>query len=435
MKKLLLLISLFIACNTMFAQDYFSGKLIDDKSGTSNIFYDRTQLLVSNTVHQTLYKVFDINTKGLYTIFITHDQEKATLSISVSVEGSDTKGKTITYDRQKCGLIFSSTGDIDTVFQGGKDYLYLLSFTDTSRDYPVLHKIKTSDQKEIDLDPLTKLRVKKHNELVRKFYPQIQLEVQSKDEKIVQSKASDIQKSEQIIKESSLFYSILNDTFNHKLFMLRDSLYASNSEFIDAITKMRAEVEYDLSMYMKDAHVYSDEERYGGQERNGEPQGKGVLVSNGNIYDGNFINGNFINGKAVLKTKTSVYYGESNTDSMNGKGWLKYTNGGFLLGNFKNNKLYNGISLSKENGEVFFGSFSNSQRTGYGELRNSHGDSYYGEFLNGRLIKGYSKEVDQFGYSTYSRIENGIKATVPATLAEAFFDKIHVMKEKAESLP
>jgi hypothetical protein len=198
---------------------------------------------------------------------------------------------------------------------------------------------------------------------------------------------------------------------------------------------MKASVESDFAMYMKESRVYNETDRYGGQERNGHADGKGVMVVEGNIYDGTFAAGKFISGESVLKTKGSVYYGESTNDTMNGMGWLKNSNGSFLLGQFKDGKLVEGISLSKDNNEVFFGNFKNNHRTGYGELRNSRGDSFYGEFLNGRLVKGYSKEVDQFGYSTYSRIQKGTKASVPAQLAEIFFDKIHIIKEKAEIQP
>ena len=430
MKNTILIICLFVS-GGVFAQDYLTGKIANDKAVTSNIYYDRTQLLVSSKVHQTLYKVLDQNKKDLYSIFITHDQEKATVSVSISIAGSDTKGKTISYNKQKCGLIFSDEGNTDTVFTTTTAYLYLFSFADTSRDYPVLHKIKTSDQKEIDLDPLTKLRIRKHNDLIRKFATN-DTKSFAKGEK---DKPDAPGKSEDISKENSLVYSILNDTFNNQLFALRDALYAENAQYIDIITKMKAGIEKDLSTLMKDAHVYNDEERYGGQEKNGQPQGKGVLVSDGNIYDGNFDGGLFVSGSSVIKTKTSVYYGENMANVISGKGWLKYANGSFLLGEFKTGKLTEGIGLSKDNNEVFFGNLKSNQRTGYGELKNSRGDSFYGEFLNGRLIKGYSKEVDQFGYSTYSRIQNGTKATVPAQLAEVFFDKIHIIKEKAENQP
>jgi len=433
----LLLITGFLAINfSLFAQDYFPGKMTDEKANTSTIYYDRTQYAVSNTVHQTQYKIADVNKKSLYTVFLTHDKAKSTINISVSIGGSDTKGSVINYDTKKCGLIFSNTGNIDTVFAATKAYAYLLSFTDTTRDYPVLHKIKTTDQKELELDPLSHLRVKKHNELVRKFYPQLQINKLPMDARSTDPKATDNEANvEQIAKESSLTYSLINDKFNIQLFSLRDSLYAKNTQYIEQINKMRNEVEYEISQYMKNARVYSDEERYGGDEKGGVPQGKGILVSNGNIYDGTFANGTYQYGRSIIKTKTSTYYGESSKDSLNGKGWLKYTNGGFLLGEFKNGKLVNGVSLSKENGEVFFGNFINNQRTGYGELRNSRGDIFFGEFLNGRLVKGYCKEVDQFGYSTYSRIENGSKGTVPAQIAEAFFDTAHNIKEKAETQP
>lgn len=435
MNKLLILISLFFLAGPAQSQDYFTGKLTDEKGSSTGINYDRTQLIVSATVHQTLYKVFDQEKKSLYTIFLTHDKEKSNIGISVSKQGSDTKGMSIDYDKLKCGLIFSNLGNTDTIFLSSENFNYLISFTDTGRDYPVLHKLRIDGQNELELDPLTKLRVRKHNELVKKFYPQT-LQAVLKPNTAVEKQAAtvaSIEKTEQLVKESSVTYPLINDPFNSQLFVLRDSLYSKNSQFIELVTKMRNEIEYDIAMYMKDAHVYSDEERYGGEERNGQPQGKGILVSNGNIYDGVFVNGIFSTGKAVIKTKTTVYYGGSIKDSMSGIGWLKSNNGGFLLGEFKAGKLVDGITLTKENGEVFFGNYKNLQKTGYGELRNNRGDSYYGEFLNGRLIKGYSKEVDQFGYSTYSRIQNGGKSTVPPQVAEAFFDTVHIIKEKAES--
>ena len=44
-------------------------------------------------------------------------------------------------------------------------------------------------------------------------------------------------------------------------------------------------------------------------------------------------------GKAVIKTRQSVYYGETCKDSINGTGWLKFNDGSFLLGEFKNGGL------------------------------------------------------------------------------------------------
>ena len=300
----------------------------------------------------------------MYDIYITHDQQKATIAFSVSIEGTDLKGNTVSYNKQKCGLIFCDAGNADTIFPAGKDYAYLLSFTDTTRDYPVLHKLKTSGQREIELDPLTRLRIKKHTELVRKLNTQIQISNSAKYQRFQQPKSIDnLAKAAELAKESSVTYSLLNDPFNLTLFALRDSLYSKNSEFIQSIANMRTGLEYDLSTYMKDSHIYSDEERYEGEKKNGNPQGTGLLVSGGNIYDGTFARGVFVSGKCVIKTKTTVYYGQCFKDSMSGTGWLKYTNGSFLLGVFKNNKLHNGISLSKENGEVFFGSFVNNQRT------------------------------------------------------------------------
>ena len=56
------------------------------------------------------------------------------------------------------------------------------------------------------------------------------------------------------------------------------------------------------------------------------------------------------------------------------------------------------------------------------ELRNPQGNCYYGEFQEDRLITGYAKEVDQFGYATYSRIEKGAKRSIEPQEAGEFFN-------------
>ncbi|HWB64319.1 MAG TPA: hypothetical protein VG603_12465, partial [Chitinophagales bacterium] len=106
------------------------------------------------------------------------------------------------------------------------------------------------------------------------------------------------------------------------------------------------------------------------------------------------------------------------------------TNGSYLLGVFRDGSLLTGISMWKDNnGEVFFGAYVDGQRTGYGELRSSNGNCYYGEFKNGRLIRGFAKEIDQFGYATYARIESGVKKLVePAQVASFFTGPVFAKK-------
>jgi hypothetical protein len=124
----------------------------------------------------------------------------------------------------------------------------------------------------------------------------------------------------------------------------------------------------------------------------------------------------------IVKSDAGEYCGSFLNDTMDGTGFMKFNDGSTLLGVFRKGILFEGVCLSKDkNGEVFFGSFKNNQRTGYGELRNSRGDMFFGEFLNGRLVKGYAKEVDQFGYSSYSRIDKGAKTSIDPQTAGDFF--------------
>ena len=129
-------------------------------------------------------------------------------------------------------------------------------------------------------------------------------------------------------------------------------------------------------------------------------------------------------GKVALKTNNYDYYGEYSNDTLNGTGWMKYRNGSFLLGIFSKGILQQGVLLERNNGEIYYGNSTNNQRNSYGELQGSNGGKYYGDFLNGRLVRGYAKETDQFGYSIYSRIENGTKTAVEASVCEEFFNLI-----------
>jgi hypothetical protein len=271
---------------------------------------------------------------------------------------------------------------MDASFVISGDYTHLFSFTDTLRTYPVLHQLKTGDKKELVLDPLSKLRIRKHKEIMKRI--------------------------------SSL------NPFNQNLFNQRDSLYAQHSRFTESVTELRSQIEKNISLLMKDKQVEQDVKRYEGEKRGGKPEGKGLQVLNGSIYSGSFEQGKFISGNVVLKNEGTEYYGQFANSNKNGTGWLKYANGSYLLGIFKNNELFTGVALQKgSDGEIYFGGY-NGKRNGYGELQNNSG-KYVGIFSNGRLIKGYTKEIDPFGYYTYSIIEGGAKNAIEAKTVEAFF--------------
>jgi len=382
-KQLPFLFALQSLLLTVQAQDFFTGKLTD-KQGTKEIFYDRTQNDITGNVFQTVYKITDSQKKPLYTVSLTHDRVKGSFLISIKGSSGDPTGSRFTYDRAKCGLIISNLGGFDTIFASNYDYLF--SFTDTLRTYPVIHQLKTYDRKNLFLDPLTKLRIKKHIEAIRKL----------KD-----------------VPEQPI-------TFNGQLFKLRDSLYAKHYLLTEKVNDIRKQIEEDVSTLMRDNKVEKDIKRYVGEKRSGNPHGKGLLVLNANVYDGIFVNGKFANGKVVLLNDTSEYCGESSGGEKSGTGWLKFKNGSYLLGRFEGNNFTGGVSLQKTGNEIYFGSY-NGKRNGYGELQNTAGGKYAGEFRDDRLVKGYAKEVDPFGYYSYSQIQNGKKIPVEAETAEEFF--------------
>ncbi len=383
MKKLLFLLCLHLSY-TGFAQDYLSGKLIDSKGGKKDILYDRTQNDITFNIFQTVYKVTDATKRPLYTVTLSHDRGKGIVLVSVKQPTAQPRGSAISYDKTYSGLIISDLSSTDTSFNINLAYDHLLSFTDTSRTYPVLHKFKTADKNYLVLDPLSKLRIRKHNEVVNSLPEE-------------------------------------EDELNDLLLALRDSLYKQKAFYHDAIDTLRRNIDKNVAVYMGDRKVEKDKRRYEGERRFGAPHGKGMLAINGNIYDGTFAEAKFVSGRVVLHNDDYEYCGEYKNDTFNGTGWIKYTNGSYLLGVFAKGELIKGIALQKEkNGEIYFGAY-NGKRNGFGEFQNANGGKYSGQFVAGRLAKGYAKEVDPFGYYTYSFFDSGIKTPVEPKIAEEFF--------------
>lgn len=403
MKRILLVVCVFVVFQSLSAQDYLTGKISSAKEGDQQIFYDRTQVVVKKNVLQSIYKVFDSNKSLLYSVYLTNDRIKSSILISIRPAGLSSSSNTIEYDRSKSGLIFSNASNLDTAVNLSQLYDYLLSFADTIRDYPVLHKLKMPDGKVVMLDPLSKLRIRKHNELAKHIlltHPEIK---KLNEDKEIQGK-----------KQKELFRA--------HLLRLRDSLYSKTAFFTDRVTKIRAGVESDIERLFKVKKVYGDARRYEGEKKKGEADGNGLFMANGNYYSGFFIENKFVSGTVIIQYDAYEYCGEFSSDSLNGVGRVKYNNESYLLGIFKDGVLQDGVAHSiNKTGEVFFGTIKNGLRTGYGELNNTKGELYYGEFLNSRLVRGYSKDVDPFGFFVYSRIDNGIKTPVKTEEGEEFF--------------
>jgi hypothetical protein len=432
----ILVLSLLGSHLFIYAQDYFTGRVVDPQGNEQQVFYDRTQYAIGIAVYQSVYKVMDTKSKPLYTITITHDQAKARFYFAVKTEGSGANGTTEEYDPDISGLIFSDLSNTDTAFDFKKHYKYLVSFTDVDRDYPVLHEIKVKDGKEVLLDPLTRVRIKYHIEMIAKIPAAVIADERKQRQELAmeanatKKAVTDTAAKPQVEKTKPNNTRVEKDSFNIQLVDLRNLFYAHNAELTQSIDKITSRIEGDIIALLGNDHIYSDERRYEGEKKNGKPDGKGLLMSDGNIYDGLFAKGKFISGDVILRNEVSEYYGEYKNDSMNGTGWLKYKNGGYVLGEFRNGILYEGVMLSKaKGGELFYGCVSGSDRNGYAELRNAQGSSYYGEFLNGRLVKGLCREVDQFGYTSYSKIDAGAKKAIDSQQAEEFFGGVVSQKK------
>lgn len=401
-KRFLLLLIPFLLLGA--DQQLMTGKMSRHQAPATDVLYDRTQYGISNGVYMSVYKVFDKKKALLYTFSITHDRNKPLFFISSKHSDGTSKAITVKYEKAKCGLIYSNSGNMDTVFPAGRKYTYLISFTDTAREYPVLHKITTENGQEFTLDPLSKLRIRKHREAIQHLHA-------NKD------RSTTPLSDENQKKDLELFHA--------RLYEEKDSFHSRNSYYSAAVGRMRSHIDKNVAEMLKGKKLSEESVRYWGEKKRGHPDGLGLYVTNGNYYDGNFKEGKFISGTVILKNEAYEYCGGFNAGKKNGIGWLRYKNGNFDLGVFRDDALMNGARLDNSTaGETFFGNYREGQRSGYGELRYQTGARYCGEFANGNLVRGYTKEVDPFGFTTYSRIDNGLKMPADSVSSENFFNAL-----------
>lgn len=385
MKNILLLFCLYIS-GICAGQDYFSGKMMDARGAKKEIFYDRTLNDISFSIFQTVYKVTDAAKRPIFTITLSHDRTKGIVLLSIKPQNSTPYGRALSYDKTYCGLIFNDHNTLDTAFNINDDYEQLLSFTDTGRTYPILHKLNTKNNIGLILDPLSKLRIRQHNKIV-----------------------------------DALPYLDDEASFNSELTAMRNALYIRKTLLHDSVDAIHSLIDDNVAQYMKDRKVEKDKKRYEGAKRFGAAYGAGMLAVNENIYDGEFKDGKFASGNVFLKNDRYEYCGQFKNDTFNGLGWIKYANGSYLLGHFANGTLVDGIALQKEkDGEIYFGGYTGT-RQGFGEFQNAAGGKYTGQFAFGRLVKGYAKEIDPFGYYTYSTFDAGTKTAIDPKTAEEFF--------------
>jgi hypothetical protein len=75
-KKWAFLLAFVTGACFLQAQDYFTGK-ITGKTAEQKIYYDRTQNALGASIHQSVYKVMDESQKTIYTVTVTHDNDKS----------------------------------------------------------------------------------------------------------------------------------------------------------------------------------------------------------------------------------------------------------------------------------------------------------------------------------------------------------------------
>lgn len=403
-RPLLTFFLLFFTTVVSHAEEYLTGKLILSDKSEKDVLYDRTQFSISGNVFQSVYKVFNTEKKLLYTVTVTHDKTKEVMFFGLKTEGGGVKGFTVRYSSDSSGLIYSDISNTDTLFDSKLPYSYLISFTNAERDYPVLHRIKTDEGNTLTLDAISRIRLKLHKEQLH-----------------------NVGIRPTLVKQDWTFQS--KDALGNELYKARLELFKLNTELAQLISEIRNNIQVEIKKRFTDNRVFADERRYSGDMRKGQSQGNGLLVEKGNVYQGTFNNGQLTKGNAAIKTNVFEYVGQYSEDGYNGVGWLKYANGSYFLGTFSNSVFTTGVNLSKDvDGEIYYGSCKGNQRTGYGELRSNNGDFYFGEFLNGKLVRGYTKEVDQFGYATYSKVENGTKKSADQQVAEEFFNAVLLVK-------
>lgn len=390
------IICLLTAAQGLFAQQYLKGTLVDER-GEWQVNYDRTQATLSKGVYRTTYKIMDATNHLINTITVTNNQAKKQVSINIRNGVNKPFTRYIDYLPDSSGLIYSDKGNLDTAYNVKDSCIYLFSFTSVKRDYPILHRLGLSDNDYIMLDPITILRQRKHNELIGPLLAAI---------KPVAPAFTHAKFTKRLMDE-------------HKMLFLMDSVYS------DSLNRTLSSLKRDSSLLFK--NLKGNKLHYVGNKVNGKPEGIGILIDKGNIYQGRFVNGQFDSGRVVINGGMYIYYGGYNKGNYYGLGAVNYS-GNHMQGNYLSGVQTSGFSWANDTkGELYFGGFAYGSRNGYGELRNAIG-VYCGMFTNGKLTYGYARETDTFGYTTYSYIEGDNKTTTNEAQVMDFMDSISPKK-------
>lgn len=398
MKKLLLIL-FSVPWFGAGAQDLLKGKMYNANSEPSIVLYDRTQLPVVKEVYHTIYKIYNANKKPMCQVTVKNDRLARQFYITVRPENAASFGSTTKYDPNISGLIFSNEAKPDTGFSMQNHYAFLFSCADSTLDYMVLHKFILNENQELELDPLSKNRIKKHNEMMLRH-----LEQHPYLRKIMMGK---------------------EEEFYQQLLQLRDTMRAKEQKYRNTVNAINTDLHKQATEKFGKKLSSNKGELYDGDKRKGKPDGKGILVSNGNIYSGVFSEGKLIKGTAKIKSSEFEYTGCYSNDTFNGTGLISFRNGNYYLGNLLNGTVADGIGFLKtDTGETFYGTITNGERSGYAQIELSNADKSAGEYSKGKLVKGYTKETDEYSNTDYYKTEDGKETDMKPLAAEKYLGSL-----------
>lgn len=146
---------------------------------------------------------------------------------------------------------------------------------------------------------------------------------------------------------------------------------------------------------------FTESLRYVGQFKNGKYHGKGKETVILNEYEGNWKEGKKDGyGVFTVGSGISIHKGNWLNDKKSGKGKETFSSGNSFDGEYKDNEFFKG-TYTYEGGQKYIGEFLNAKMDGQGKYYLENGDLYFeGRFKNGKTIKNVIKGT--------KKLKNGI---------------------------
>ncbi len=164
LKYFYLCFSILLFIKPAVAQELESGLILNDSTDANGVEVKYESLQnseVNDNVYETSYKVYDNKRKLLYTIQLSNNISDRKLTIIEKGERL-TATKTIDFKDREIGYIVTNTTDLNLDITIYSPYDFIISFADSSKSYPFLHRYKTNDDKYLPLDKITKLLLRKN---------------------------------------------------------------------------------------------------------------------------------------------------------------------------------------------------------------------------------------------------------------------------------